>query len=152
MLPMTPMAMPINPDQPQIDALVTLHTRTVDSGIGYEKMLEKAEPEFRATVQRFHAVHAAHAGILAGMLGEKGYQVDGDGSIMGSINRAVVAVRSFFDDVDADLLTAIHDGEQHVLQAFADAIAQPLTPADISQLTDMRDELVTLLAQHPARS
>lgn len=152
MLPMTPMSEPMNREQPMIDALVTLHTRSVDSQVGYEKMLEKAEPEFRPTVQRFHAVHAAHAGTIAGMLGAHGYQVDGDGSIMGSINRAVVAVRSFFDDVDSDLLTAIHDGEENVLEAFSDAIAQPLPQADVTKLSDMRDELVALLAQHPAQS
>lgn len=149
MLPITPLAEPINAEQPLIDALVTLHTRTVDSRIGYEKMLEKAEPEFRPVVQRFHAVHASHASGIAAILATKGYAVEDDGSIMGSINRAVVAVRSFFDDVDSDLLGAIHDGEKHVLDAFAEAIAQPLLQEDVTKLSDMRDELVALLAQHP---
>lgn len=150
MLPITPLAEPMNPEQPLIDALVTLHTRTVDSRIGLEKMLEKAEPDFRPVVQQFHAVHDAHAGAIANILSARGCTVDDDGSIMGSINRTVIAIRALFDDVGADLLTAIHDGERHVLDAFSIAIAQPLPQQDVAQLSAMRDELVALLARHPA--
>lgn len=150
MLPNPAMSSAQSPDQPMIDALVTLHTRSIDSRMGYEKMVEKAEPEFRPTVQSFHNLHADHASVIARILADKGYSSDDEGSIMGSINRAVVAVRSFFDDVDADLMAAIHDGEQHVLAAFSDALAQPLPTEDVAKLTTLRDDLVALLAKTSA--
>ena len=147
--PSPPIVEAANSDQRSIDALVALHTRITDSRAGFNKMLETAEPEFSPTVQRFCDLHTRHAAMVAAMLATKGYMVDAEGSLMGTINRAVVAVRSFFDDVDADLMTAIRDGEHHVLSAFAEAIAQPLTPDDVTRLSYMRDELVTLL-QKPA--
>lgn len=152
MQPFPPITQATNADQRSIDALTALHTRIVDSRTGFEKMLETAEPEFRPTVQRFHDLHTRHADLIAGMLATIGYMVDAEGSLMGSINRAVVAVRSFFDDVDADLMTAIRDGEDHVLSAFAEAIAHPLPQDDVVKLSEMRDELVALLLKPVARA
>ncbi len=136
-------------DQPIIDALMALHTRTVDTQTGYEKMLEKAEPEFRPVVEGFYDLHSAHAARIAGILAAKGHMVDGDGSMMGAINRTVVAVRSFFDEIDADTMTAIRNGEEHVLTAFGEALMQPLPQEDVVQLGAMRDELIALLDRSP---
>lgn len=149
MLPNTLQLRTSDARQPIIDALVALHTRTVDTEAGYEKMLEKAEPEFRPVVEGFHDLHSAHAARIAGMLAEKGYMVDGDGSMMGAINRTVVAVRSFFDEIDADTMTAIRNGEEHVLTAFGEALMQPLPQEDVVQLGAMRDELIALLGRSP---
>jgi len=150
MLPLTIISDSVDIANPALDALVALHTRTVDTLPGYDKMLEKAEPEFRPVVARFRELHGQHATDLAAILAARGEPVDGEGSMMGVVNRAVVAVRSFFDDIDADVMKAIRNGEETVMSAFDNALMQPLEPAETLDIGEMRDELVALLGSSPA--
>ena len=92
------------------EALVDLHTTTIDVLKGYEKMVEKAEPHFRPTVERFLDLYARHAAALERILVAKGAEVDADGSLMGTINRVVVGMRAVFDEIDEDVLGNIKDG------------------------------------------
>ncbi len=130
------------------DALAALHVRTVDTLTGYAKMVEKAEPGFRDIAEEFRALHARHADQLARMLIASGRESDPAGSFMGTVNRTVIATRAFFDQIDADLLTSIHDGEQHVMTAFATALEHSPTAENTIRLSEMRDELAALLARH----
>lgn len=127
------------------DAIVALHTRTVDALAGYEKMVEKAEPEFMATAESFRSLHQQHAEQIARILISHGRGADLDGSFMGSVNKAVVAMRAFFDEIDADVMTSIHNGEDHVLKAFDAALEHNLDAETDRELRGMRDELVALL-------
>lgn len=127
------------------EALTDLHTTTIDVLKGYEKMVEKAEPEFRPVAQRFLDLHGRHAAALHRILVAKGADVDADGSLMGTINRVVVGMRAFFDEIDEDVLGSIKDGEDHVLNAFDEALNSGQTPEDASAISAMRDELVALL-------
>lgn len=127
-------------------ALSTLHDRTRDALKGYETKVEKAEPSFRATVQKFHSLHLRHAEKLAQLLRSQGQDVDEDGTLMGTVNKMVVTVRSFFDDIDADTLVQIRDGEDWVLQAFDDAIVAEGEGTTADTLRQMRAELSQLLA------
>jgi hypothetical protein len=134
------------PPQQGADALATLHTRTVDALAGYEKMVEKAEPSFRPVAERFRTMHERHAGHIARMLAGYGVAADADGSFMGTVNKAVVTVRSWFDEIDEDVMDNVRSGEKSVLEAFDDAIAAPLAPSDVTGLRDLRDELALLLS------
>lgn len=127
------------------DALVTLHQRTVDTLKGYMKMVDKAEPEFLPVAQRFHDLHVRHAAALAGKLSAMGVAVDPDGTLMGTINETVVGLRAFFDEIDEDVMSSIRNGENHVLEAFDDALDVKLSPEDAADISAMRDELVGLL-------
>lgn len=129
------------------EALFDLHTTTIDVLKGYEKMVEKAEPDFRPVAQKFLDLHSRHAVALESMLVAKGVEIDADGSLMGTINRAVVGMRAFFDKIDEDVLGSINDGEEHVLAAYDDALVSGRTPEDADALSAMRDELVTLLQE-----
>lgn len=129
------------------EALVDLHTTTIDVLKGYEKMVEKAEPHFRPTVQRFLDLHARHAAALERILVAKGAEVDADGSLMGTINRVVVGMRAVFDEIDEDVLGNIKNGEDHALNAFDDALNSGQTPEDATALATMREELVVLLQE-----
>ena len=135
-----------------VAAIASVHTRTVDTASGYAKMVEKADTSFRPTAEAFRALHARHADRLARLLVAKGHQPDTDGSFIGTVNRVVVGARAMVDDIDGDVLAAIHSGEQHVLSAFDDATAAHVTPDERSALTEMRGELTALLAAHPARA
>lgn len=132
------------------DALAALHTRTVDTIAGYRTMVEKAEPSFRATPEAFLALHVRHADGLARVLARHDRVADADGTFMGTINRAVVSVRAMFDDIDADLMSAIRNGESHVLTAFDAALEHTLPHSDAAELDTMRGELRALLASHPS--
>ncbi|RYI34142.1 MAG: DUF2383 domain-containing protein [Acetobacteraceae bacterium] len=127
------------------DALGTLHTRTVDALRGFAKMVEKAEPEFRPVAQKFHDLHAQHAGAIARILSARGQAVDADGSIMGTVNETVVGLRAFFDEIDEDVMDNVRSGEGHVLKAFDDALADTLQQDERLAVEAMRGELTRLL-------
>lgn len=128
------------------DALLALQRRTADVLAGYVTMVDKAEPEFRPVVERFRALHDRHNAALTAILIRHGVEPDADGSFMGTVNKAVVSVRAMFDEIDADVMDSIRDGENHVLEAFDEAItATGMPPADVTDLRDMRDELTVLL-------
>ncbi|WP_245298732.1 DUF2383 domain-containing protein [Pseudotabrizicola sediminis] len=128
------------------DALLVLQRRTADALAGYVTMVDKAEPEFRPVAERFRAIHDRHNAALTAVLIRHGVEPDADGSFMGTVNKAVVSLRALFDDIDEDVMDSIRDGENHVLEAFDEAIgASGMPPADVTQLRDMRDELTLLL-------
>lgn len=150
-IPVVPPDMPLDDpradavDDHQADALIALSDRTQDSVKGYAKMVEKAEPAFRDTAERFHALHVAHGTELARMLGDLGIAADADGTMIGTVNQAVVTFRAFFDDIDEDVMDQIRSGEDWVLKAFDAAIAeQDLTDTAV-RLREMRAELTALL-------
>lgn len=145
----TPIPQPaVQPAMPDgVAAIEALHNRTVDVLAGYAKMVETAEPSFQTIAEEFRSLHARHADHLARMIADLGYTPDPDGTVMGTINRAVVSVRAMFDKIDEDVMDNVRTGEQHVLDAFDEALAANLgTPAS-PDLGDMREEVVALLAR-----
>lgn len=128
-----------------LDALEALHTRTLDTLAGFEKMVEKAEPEFRPVAERFRSLHEAHAKALMTMLLAQGRTPDADGSLMASVNRAVISTRAFLDEIDDDVMDRVRSGEQHVLGAFDEALGAGLPERERAQVAEMRAELAALL-------
>lgn len=128
-----------------IDALSKLHTRSVDAQQGYETMLTKAEPEFRPVVQQFHDLHSRHAAALAQIITALGGTPDQDGSFMGAVNRTVVSLRAVFDEIDEDVMDAIRDGEERILEDFATALSKGAAQPWHDDVKDMRDEVLSLL-------
>ncbi|MFN4157205.1 MAG: DUF2383 domain-containing protein [Gemmobacter sp.] len=136
---------PQDPTEAAMDAITALHTRTIDTAEGFEKMAEKAEPEFRPVAQRFLLLHRDHAARLAAMLSEAGRQADDAGSFMGTINRLVVATRALFDDIDADTMAQVRNGEEGVLEAFHIALSHDHPAERRAELDRMRGELTALV-------
>lgn len=133
-------------DHHRPEAMIALYDRTVDSVKGFTKMVEKAEPSFLDTAERFRALHARQAGDLARLLADQGVAVDGDGTLMGTVNQAVVTFRAFFDAIDADVMDQIRRGEDWVLRAYDDAIAEQDGTTAGARLREMQAELTDLLA------
>ncbi len=146
-VPPIPVAEPRADAVDQHEALTALYDRTVDSVQGYAKMVEKAEPSFRDTAERFRALHARHAGELARLLADAGIEAADDGTIMGTVNKAVVTFRAFFDDIDEDVMDQVRSGEDWVLKAFDDAIAEQDGAGSAARLREMQAELTNLLAE-----
>ena len=129
-----------------LEALVGLHTISVDTLHGFQKMSEKAEPEFRPVVDRFCAVHIRHAARLDTMVREMGGIPDASGSFMGTVNRAVVGLRSIFDTIDAGVMKNVREGEDRVVAAFNNALRSSLPQGHQQALTQMQAELAAVLA------
>lgn len=114
---------PQDPKEEGLDKLAEVHTRVLDTLAGFDKLHEKAEPEFRQVALAFQQMHAEHERDLSAALVAAGRSPEQDGSFFGGINRAVIEVRSWFEDVTAKVMDQIKEGEKHVLDAYADAQA-----------------------------
>ncbi len=130
------------------DALSELDTRLVDTIKGYDKVAEKAEPSFRPVAAEFRALHIRQRAKVATMLETLGHDPDADGSIFGTVNKAVVEARSWFDDIDKGVMEALVNGEKHVLEAYANAIGSAIDPEHRGTLLTDRDALLSLLDRH----
>jgi hypothetical protein len=127
------------------EGVVTARTRTLDAREGFAKMAEHAEPDFAPTVARYFELHSRHAERLTRILDDAGVAKDADPSLMGTVNRLVVATRALFDEIDADVLKQIQSGEEHVLQAYDDAKNDSLPDEVHHCLSEMSAELRALL-------
>jgi len=134
--------------QQEIETLAELHTRLIDTHAGHDKLVEKAEPAFVGIARDFRSLHREQARRVAAMLSALGHDPAGDGSLFGAVNRAVVEVRSWFDEIGHNVMDALVQGEKHVLEAFDAAIAASPSPVRKSILEQMRGELVLLLDRH----
>jgi hypothetical protein len=128
-----------------LGALQELLTRTVDAQHGFDRMLDKAEADIRPVVQKFRATHAEHADRIAALIAGAGGTPDMRGGVMSTVNRTVVSLRAMFDGIDADVMSAVREGERSVLNRFDDALAALPDGAPGDELVAMRDELIRLL-------
>ncbi|MCE6952316.1 PA2169 family four-helix-bundle protein [Cereibacter sphaeroides] len=138
------------PEPAALKALETLHLRSIDVLAGFETMVGRAEPEFRPVAERFRDLHREQAEELAAMIARFGREPEEDGSLMSTVNRAVVSLRSMINGIDGSILDQIQDGEQHVIDAFDDALGAG-QPIDVTaRLRSMRRELSLLLFETQA--
>lgn len=144
---------PVEPNGDDLPKTLALKTAMDDAIEGYEKMLEKAEPHFRPTVEELLAHHRATSLDLAAMLQDRGIAADQDGSLMGAVHKTVVTVRSMFDDVDEDLIPGIVDGERRNLEKFDEAMGENAAdPVIRATVGTRRAELQQLVQQLGSRT
>jgi hypothetical protein len=149
MVPPFPLADPRDGHDERVtsEALMALYDRTVDSVKGFATMVDKAEPAFRDTAERFRALHARHADTLARLLADAGVETKAGGTVMGTFNQAVVTFRAFFDDLDEDVMDQVRSGEDWVLKAFDVAILEQAGAGAADELRSMQAELAALVAE-----
>ena len=128
--------------------LQDLHTRLVDTVAGYDKLVEKSEPEFVGIAEEFRDLHRTQAERVLAMLHGLGGEPDAEGSMMGTVNRAVVEVRSWFDDIGHTVIDALVDGEKRVLEDFKTAKAASPSVERRGMLDQMCGEITMLLHRH----
>jgi uncharacterized protein (TIGR02284 family) len=146
---------PVPPVQPvqdatsttRIDAVQRALTRTLDALAGYDKMLPEAEPEVAPILRKLRETHHSHAGQLGALVTALGGTPDMNGSLMGTVTKAVVSLRAMFDEIDDDALERAVEGERHVTVAFADAMAEIPEGPRREDLARMKAELDALLAE-----
>jgi uncharacterized protein (TIGR02284 family) len=146
-MPLPPGALPdTDRTAPDLSALVAAHDRTVDALQGFDKMAESADPAFRPVVTDLLDLHRRHAAALASMLARYGADPQDGGTLMGQVNRAVVAVRAAFGGIDHDSVEQIADGEAHVLEAYEEAMNAGVTVEERQTLVALHGELAARVA------
>jgi len=135
------------PSADALDKVETALTRSVDAMSGFETMVEKAEPEFVAIAQKFRDMHTHHSARLAALLSAEGREPDADGSVMSSVNTAVVTMCALFDEINEDVMDKVRSGEQHVLKALGDAADHMDDTAQENEIRVMIGDLNALLAE-----
>ena len=139
-----------DPHDARLDLIAKVHTSVLDTVSGFDKMVEKAEPSFKQTAQDFLTMHSRHAGVLAAYLAQAGRVPDDDGSFFGTINRAVIEARSWFTDVDRDVMDRVAEGEENVLATYSEARDAGQTIEANAMLTDQMAEITALLRKNGA--
>ena len=140
-------------DDEEYARLNDLHTRLVDTLAGYDKVVEKAEPEFIGIAEEFRGLHQGHSERVLSMLLGLGRDPGSEGSMLGTVNRAVVEVRSWFDDIGHNVIDALVDGEKRLLEDFKAARAASPSVERRGLLDQMCSETITLLQRHaPGRT
>jgi hypothetical protein len=128
-------------------AVRDVHARSVDAAGGFAEMARRSEQPFRELAERFQELHTGHAHYLAFLLHEAGEVPDANQSFMATVNHTVMSLRSAFDEIDADLMDSISAGEEHVMDAFQDALDGGL-PDDVrDDLARMLNQLETLMTE-----
>ncbi|SFQ01411.1 protein of unknown function [Roseivivax halotolerans] len=134
-----------------IDTLQDALTLTVDAEAGYETMVSRAEPEFRHVAVRFREAHNKHADQLAAIITAHGGEPDRDGGVFSMVNRAVVSLRSAFDEIDANVMKQVADGEEHIIEALGKAGDSLPEGRDLAEVRAMQAELRELLNDAPGQ-
>ena len=135
------------PDDERLDLIAKVHTRVLDTISGFDKLVEKAEPDIKPLAQAFLTTHSKHETVLATYLAQAGRVPDDDGSFIGTLNRAVIEARSWFEDVDSDVLNRVADGEEQLLETYQNARDVGQTVEANAMLMQQMDDIKDLLRQ-----
>lgn len=103
-------------------ALHDVQTAIKDVLAGYDTLEERAEPEILPIVRKLKDMHHRHSTDIARHLTDLGEHADDEASIRGSVNKAVVAMRDWVSDLDADALSFVRDGEERLMGIYDDAL------------------------------
>ena len=129
----------------------------VNSGIedvlsGYETLKARAEPEILPVATELDAMHRRHASELRSRLASLGEDTD-DGSIRGTVNKAVTTLRDWVTGLDERALSSVRQGEEMLLgvyDAAIEAIPSGEGAAERGMLSTQADELRAKVATLPA--
>ena len=133
--------------------LTTLHTSLIDARSGYEEGLKDAHGKGLAPLfSELMIVHEQDAGAIARQLERLGAPVHG-GSLMGTLDRAVMKITSLMTSLDEKVLPSLIDGERRVLAHYdaavkASAADRPEYPILVAQ----RDALAQRVARMSERA
>jgi Domain of unknown function (DUF2383) len=123
-----------------VSRVTDVQTSIIDAVNGYERMLDKAEVEFRGTIRNLIEQHQSDERALRQVLDRAGAASQNNGSFMTNVHQTVVTVRSWFDDIDADLIPQIISGEERIIDLYDQAI----------KASDQGEALETLSGQRTA--
>lgn len=136
------------PEQDPMEILIEVHTRLVDTISGLDKVVEKAEPDFRPIAEAFLDMHRRHETELSAHLRSLGHDPSDDGSVFGVVNRAVVALRAMFEDVSVNIGDRLKQGERHLIEAYDAARASRQSIETNAILIQQAEEIDAMMEKH----
>ena len=112
------------------DKLQTLYTRLIDSRDGYEQAMENVQ---RATLNSLLAElkdrRIRNAAEIKKYLGDRGVEVDDDGSILASAHRTFLSLKTMMGNTDEAILDEVLRGENELREVY-DTTIEPATSTD----------------------
>lgn len=132
-----------------LEDLKSLHTAAIDARSGYEEARDDAEgrntkPLFQAMI----AVHTKNADDLSHILQRSGAPVGEEGSIMTTVNRTVMSLRSLLGGLGENVVPALIEAEKHNLSRYDHVLASADAPADVREiLLKNRERLEAAIAR-----
>ncbi len=134
------------------DVLHTIHTATNDVLKGYREMHARAEPEIQPVIRRLTDMHVAHAADQEAELARRRDAANDDSSLQGTVNKVVVILRDWLSRMDRDVLPAVREGEESLLEEYSNALKDDHLghdPAATALLTRQMDEIRAEVARLP---
>jgi len=138
------------------DAIAALHdirTATNDVLKGYREMAERAEPEIQTIIQRLTGMHEKHAREQEAELTHLRENAGDDSSLQGTLNKAVVIMRDWLTDLDREVLPAVRDGEESLLDEYRKALESVQTldhPSVVEMLKEQSASIAKEIALLPS--
>jgi uncharacterized protein (TIGR02284 family) len=136
-----------------LENLKSLHTAAVDARSGYEEARDDAGGgDMRPLFQAMIAVHTRNADDLSHVMQRSGAPVGEDGSIMTTVNRTVMSLRSLLGGLGGNVVPALIDAEKHNLSRYDHVLTSAEAPADVREiLLKNRERLEAAVAQMRTR-
>lgn len=137
----------------RIALLTALHASLLDAVSGYREGLKDAQGKGLAPLfAELIALHGAAADAVANELKAMGAAVDDHGSLMGTLDRAVMKITSLLTDLDDKIIPSLVNGEREVLRHYDEAIAVSAPgraeyPVLVAQRDALRRKVDAMLAR-----
>ena len=114
----------------------------IDVNDGYDELIARAEPSVRGMLKDLSDQHKHDIAEIETTAKSSGIEVDRSGTLMGDVQKAVVRVRDWLTDIDANVLEAVAHGEENVVSSYNSAIKSLPSSHDLhTVLTDQRQNL-----------
>ncbi|MCB1027356.1 MAG: PA2169 family four-helix-bundle protein [Microthrixaceae bacterium] len=117
------------------DAQVTKKVIEVleDGKLGFadaaDKLADSDRADLAPTFRKFSEQRATFAGELERLAAAYGDDIDGSGSVKGTLHRGWMAVKDALSGSDPDgVLDAAEQGEDHAVGVYNDALAEDISP------------------------
>lgn len=133
-------------------ALHDIHTATNDVLKGYREMLPRAEPGIKTAIRRLTDMHKGHASEQKAELVRRRDAGEDDSSLQGTVNKVVIILRDWLSNLDRDVLPAVRQGEESLLDEYRKALEDLPAHKHSSALTllnTQHDAIASEIAQLP---
>ena len=125
------------------ESLKSLHAKLIDARKGYETAQREADsPRMKQLFGDMISLHEQFHTDIHGILRSRNVEPDDEGTLLSSVHKAVISVRSAVTGLDENSLSGFADGEERILKAYDQAIEQTAgDKAAVSILSRHRERL-----------
>jgi len=123
------------------DALKNLHNTLVDSRNGYDEARKQTtQPGMAELFRNMIVLRTKHIGEIEHRLATMGVDFDVSGTLMSTVHRTVIDIRSLLTGLDANALPSFASGEENILKQYDQTLRMAGGDNDVTTLlTQQRD-------------